>query len=409
MALSRKTYTQTVGGNTQFTVTFPYLKQANVSVEVNGTPVTFTWANATTVDLDVAPAVNDLVELIRSTDNTVRAVDFTDGTVINEQQLDKSALQVFYLVQEAVDQAEGTIREEAGGNLDAISRKIINVVDPTDAQDAATKAYVDAMVASVVAGAGAAAAASAAAAAASEAAAATSESNAATSETNAATSASNASTSETNAAASASAAATSASNAATSESNAAAAVTTALGPFARTIHYNEQVITGTSFWMPTDIFKDNPTEVYWRLVLENVTVSATDQIALRLAENVGGINLSNYEWHYRGGDASVGDINSRSASDDNIKLTESMSTSAMANIIVDFIDPQCHRHLSGTWAMPVRFRSTLVTENDRIEYVIGEGFFRSATADPIGYFRLMTDLGNNMQCYATLMSGRAPF
>jgi hypothetical protein len=68
------------------------------------------------------------------------------------------------------------------------TNKITGLGDPTNAQDATTKTYVDGILGSATA------------AAASAAAAATSASNAATSETNAATSASNAATSETNAA-----------------------------------------------------------------------------------------------------------------------------------------------------------------------------------------------------------------
>ena len=126
-----------------------------------------------------------------------------------------------------------------GGDLAAGSNKITGLADPSSAQDAATKNFVETGVTSQVVAATAqatAAAASASAAAASESAAATSESNAGTSETNAAASAvaaaasesaaatseSNAATSASNAASSASAASTSASNAAASESAAAA-------------------------------------------------------------------------------------------------------------------------------------------------------------------------------------------
>ena len=131
-----------------------------------------------------------------------------------------------------------------GSDLAAGSNKITGLADPSSAQDAATKNFVETGVTSQVVAATAqatAAASSASAAAASESAAATSESNAGTSETNAAasavaaaasesaaaTSASNAATSASNAASSASAASTSASNAAASESAAAASASAA--------------------------------------------------------------------------------------------------------------------------------------------------------------------------------------
>jgi hypothetical protein len=96
--------------------------------------------------------------------------------------------------------------------------KITGAGDPTNAQDVATKNYVDTGVNSGVVSAGIAATAANASATA-----------AATSETNAASSASSASTSASNASTSASSASTSASNAATSETNAANSATSASG------------------------------------------------------------------------------------------------------------------------------------------------------------------------------------
>jgi chemotaxis protein histidine kinase CheA len=145
-----------------------------------------------------------------------------------------------------------------GSDLAAGGFKVTGLADPSAAQDAATKNFVETGVTSQVvaattqatnaaasasaastsasnaassesaaASSQTAAAASQSAAAASESAAATSESNAATSESNAASSASAASTSASNAAASESAAAASESAAATSESNAATSASSA--------------------------------------------------------------------------------------------------------------------------------------------------------------------------------------
>lgn len=110
------------------------------------------------------------------------------------------------------------------GDVDLNSQKITSLADPTSSQDAATKAYVDTEVASVVSDAGAAAAASASAAA-------TSASNASTSESNAATSEANAATSEANAAASEAAAAASAATVTSKISGPASATDNALVQF----------------------------------------------------------------------------------------------------------------------------------------------------------------------------------
>jgi trimeric autotransporter adhesin len=108
------------------------------------------------------------------------------------------------------------------GNIVMGANKVTSTATPTTDDDLTRKAYVDSILGSATA-----AATSAAAALVSETNASTSETNAATSETNAAASASAASTSASNAASSASAASTSASNAATSETNAATSETNA--------------------------------------------------------------------------------------------------------------------------------------------------------------------------------------
>jgi hypothetical protein len=108
------------------------------------------------------------------------------------------------------------------GNLAMGSNNITGLATPTANDHAATKGYTDSILSSATS-----AAASAAAAATSETNAASSASSASTSATNAASSASSASTSETNAATSASAASASASNASSSETNAATSETNA--------------------------------------------------------------------------------------------------------------------------------------------------------------------------------------
>jgi glucan-binding YG repeat protein len=145
----------------------------------------------------------------------------TNGGTISGGTVDATVLQQGGVQAVTTTDAQTLENKTLGSDLDAGSNRIINVTNPTDAQDAATKNFVETGATSQVVAATAqatAAAASATAAAASESAAATSESNAGTSESNAAASATAASASE-------SAAATSESNAAASESNAASSAT----------------------------------------------------------------------------------------------------------------------------------------------------------------------------------------
>lgn len=175
------------GATTNFSLTFPYIDQDHVVVLVDGEEETFSWVNSTTVSISPAPANGAVVELRRITPADARIVDFQNGSLVTEEELDNSALQNFYLAQESADGANDSLGlDDLAQEWDAESRKITNVDDPTDDQDAATKAYVDSVLAADQA---AAAAASASAASASASAASSSASAASVSAASAAASA----------------------------------------------------------------------------------------------------------------------------------------------------------------------------------------------------------------------------
>jgi len=226
---SRSYYTGT-GAQTDWTISFDYLEQSHVQVYVDGVLKTITtdWSfhNASTVRFVSAPALDTIILIRRSTSPTSRIVDFEVPSSLNEEDLDNDSLQGFYLAQEAIDQANASVGDDpATGQLTAGGKRIVNVADPINDQDAATKAWVEELgvseVAVAVASAAAAsvsqiaAAASAVAAAGSASTASTQAGLATTAKTNAETAETNAETAETNAGVSASSASTSASTATT--------------------------------------------------------------------------------------------------------------------------------------------------------------------------------------------------
>jgi len=143
MAYSYVEYTST-GSTGPFSITFGYLEADHVTAYEAGVEVDFTWLTASTVELDSAPAVGATIRFQRTTPKDSRTVNFQDAGTLTEEDLDDSALQNFYISQEAADDAEDSLIKGDDGNYDADSGKITNLADPTAAQDAVTKAHLEA-------------------------------------------------------------------------------------------------------------------------------------------------------------------------------------------------------------------------------------------------------------------------
>ena len=142
MAFSYIEYTAN-GSTTTFSIPFAYTAQADVAVFVNGVSTSFTFASSSTITLSTAPANGVIVRIARTTVITSRAVDFSNGAILTESDLDNSNIQVFQAAQEAIDTAAASIFKAADGKFDAQSRVIKNVADPVNAQDAVTKTWAE--------------------------------------------------------------------------------------------------------------------------------------------------------------------------------------------------------------------------------------------------------------------------
>lgn len=103
--LSRVTYTVS-GGNRDYSVPQGYLAKSDISATDNGTPVTFTWLNSTTIRLDSTPTNDHKIRIYRNTPLNNVAVDFVDGANLTEADLDKSYRQAFFSVQEFSDRLD---------------------------------------------------------------------------------------------------------------------------------------------------------------------------------------------------------------------------------------------------------------------------------------------------------------
>ena len=82
MATTKNTYTGN-GSTTNYAFTFPYIKQADVKVSVDNVATTaFTFANATTVSFNTAPANNAAIAIYRATSDSGLVATFYPGSAI---------------------------------------------------------------------------------------------------------------------------------------------------------------------------------------------------------------------------------------------------------------------------------------------------------------------------------------
>lgn len=120
------------GSNSTFAFSFPFLDRAHVAVKVNGTITAFTWLTDSTIQ--ILPAPTGVVEIRRNTPLTSAPVDFTDGSVLSEGELDLLATFNLYCTQEARDVADTALG--LGGTVEWDGRgfsttNFADAVDPT--------------------------------------------------------------------------------------------------------------------------------------------------------------------------------------------------------------------------------------------------------------------------------------
>lgn len=138
------------GATVSFAVSFAlgYLAEDNITCRVGteadggGSPIyrTITFLGGGMLQISgAAPALGVEVVFERTTSKTTRAVDFSDGDNMAEDNLDLILQQAMLVTHEVLDGRIGPFQTD----LDISGYKLTGVGDPTAAQDVATKNYVD--------------------------------------------------------------------------------------------------------------------------------------------------------------------------------------------------------------------------------------------------------------------------
>ena len=121
MATTKNTYTQS-GSTTDYSFTFPYIKQSDVKVSLDNVVKTlttdYTFANATTVSFNSAPTAGAAISIYRSTDDSGLVATFYPGSAIRSADLNDNYTQNLYSTQENTNDAADALsnsRELADG------------------------------------------------------------------------------------------------------------------------------------------------------------------------------------------------------------------------------------------------------------------------------------------------------
>ena len=149
MAVTSDSYTGN-GSQTTYSFTFPYLKEADVKVKINGTTqntTEYSLPTATTLQFNSAPANGAAILIFRDTDNSTRAASFYPGSAIKATDLNENFDQILYTAQEVDETALSSQGDDPmQGDLSMGNNKLTNLATPTATTDGANKTYVDSTI-----------------------------------------------------------------------------------------------------------------------------------------------------------------------------------------------------------------------------------------------------------------------
>ena len=136
------------GSTTDFNVPFDYLAKKFVKVTVDSreklggdygdTTKDYFFVDKTTIRFNTAPASGTEIIIRRYTSSTDRIVSFKDASVLKAKDLNVSTIQTIHIAEEGRDIINDALIVDKEGNWDAKGKRIVNVGDPIDDNDAIT-------------------------------------------------------------------------------------------------------------------------------------------------------------------------------------------------------------------------------------------------------------------------------
>ena len=109
------------GSTTNFSIPFPFITAAEIDVTVGGSAKTINTdytISGSTITFTTAPADQAVIKLERNTNIATKKIDFQDGSVLTESDLDTNADQLLFSMQEIVENGVGGFTVDSTNKVD---------------------------------------------------------------------------------------------------------------------------------------------------------------------------------------------------------------------------------------------------------------------------------------------------